>query len=233
MAPSTAGARERGRIRGPLLTVSATAWLLIVVEWIGAGGSMDHPTSDPVSRAAGWLLMLTAMMTPLLTGAVRHVRESSFARRRTRSITLFVGAYALVWLAAGIVLSGVAGWLLRLGPGFALAAGTAVGLAWQLTPSKGRCLNRVHAHPPLPAFGRAADAGALRFGLAHAAWCVGVCGALMLIPLVAATAEPLAMTVVAVWLYAERFEPPAPPCWGVRLPTVAARGTLRALARHP
>lgn len=232
MPAATAAARERARVRGPLLSVSATAWLLMAVEWIGPGGPMVHPAGRGGLPAlvAGWLLMLTAMMTPLLVPAVRHVHERSFARRRTRVTTLFVGAYALVWLVAGIGLSGVAAGLLPREPPLAVGVALTGALVWQLTPLKGRCLNRVHAHPSLPAFGRASDAGVVRFGLVHACWCVGACGPLMLVPLVAGAAAPLAMTAVALWLYAERFEPPGPPRWGLRLPTVAARATWRALA---
>ena len=58
-------------------------------------GSLDMllASNPPASLALGWALMLAAMMAPVLIAPVRHVRDRSFARRRTRSIGLFVAGY--------------------------------------------------------------------------------------------------------------------------------------------
>jgi predicted metal-binding membrane protein len=58
----------------------------------------------PATLAAGWALMLAAMMLPLVVAQLRHVRERSFARRRARAMLLFVLGYLAVWTAAGMVL---------------------------------------------------------------------------------------------------------------------------------
>ena len=108
----TPAARERANVRDHLLTVSAMAWLILLVEAIGMGGSARHlawPAQEPwplaaASVAAGLLVMLAAMMTPLLTAPVRHVHARSFARRRSRAIALFMVGYLAIWMVGGAAL---------------------------------------------------------------------------------------------------------------------------------
>jgi predicted metal-binding membrane protein len=236
--------REQALVRGPLLTIAATAWLLNAIDTVSNGGSAAHGASGGgrpmglASTAAGWLLMLAAM-APLLTEPVRHLRVRSLARRRARVITLFVVGYLGVWLVACGALTDVAGLIARTGPAPAATA-LAVALAWGSTPARGRCLNRAHAHPALPAFGLAGDLAALRFGLAHGVWCVGTCWALMLLPLVVIpAAAPAVMAGVALWLVVERLAGPEPPAWGLRVPAAvqvcAARwaGWWSGVGRRP
>jgi predicted metal-binding membrane protein len=62
-----------------------------------------------------------------------------------------------------------------LGAGILMAAGL-----WQLSPMKGVCLR--HCRTPLGFLidhWRPGNGGAFRMGLAHGAWCVGCCWALM------------------------------------------------------
>ena len=109
-----------------------------------------------------------------------------------------------------------------------------VGLVWQISPLKQRCLNRGHAHPQLAAFGRAADIGAFRFGLMHGVWCVGSCWAPMLLPLLVTQWHLAAMAAVTLWLSAERLEQPSFPRWGLRVPLKAARiavARMRSICR--
>jgi predicted metal-binding membrane protein len=178
----TAAARERLQVRLRVLFAAACAWLVLLVE-SGAGGA-HHPGGAPVGPAVAWLLMVTAMMLPLLTAPLRHVRARSFARRRTRSVALFLAA---------------------------------------CSPVKQRCLNRLHAHPPLAAFGTAADLAALRFGSTHALWCVGSCWALMLLPLLIGYGHLGVMCAVALWLAAERLDDPQPLRWRLRGPGKVVR----------
>src|SRR5215210_1840943 len=56
--------------------------------------------NSPPQLAIGWLLMLTAMMSPQLIAPLRHIRERSFSKRRTRAMLLFVIGYIAVWMAA-------------------------------------------------------------------------------------------------------------------------------------
>jgi predicted metal-binding membrane protein len=169
--------------------------------------------------------MLAAMMVPLLIAPVRHIHNSSFARRRVRAIALFVAGYAAVWMLAGVVLLALA-LAVRLAvpdSSVPLPLMAMIALFWEFSPAKQRCLNRGHAHSELAAFGRAADIDALCFGLRHGVWCVGSCWALMLLPLLVSSGHVAAMAVVWVWLFAERLDRPMPPRWCLRGPGRAAR----------
>jgi predicted metal-binding membrane protein len=241
----TPAARERVRVRVPLLSISGAAWLLLALEPNGMAmpaycsaatlGTMPALSSvatllaltSPASLAAGWALMLVAMMVPTLIGPVRHVRDRSFARRRVRAVMLFAAAYAAIWMAAGMLLLETA-MVLRLVVPETMLLWSAILVAsvWQCSPAKQRCLNRCHAWPALPAFGSAADAGALRFGLMQGIWCVGSCWALMLLPVLVVGWHVAAMAAVALWLCAERFDTPAPPRWRFRVPAKALRIAL-------
>ena len=236
----TPAARERANVRDHLLTVSAMAWLILLVEAIGMGGSTRHlawPEQEPwpfatASVAAGWLLMLAAMMTPLLTAPIRHVRARSFARRRSRAIALFVVGYLTIWMAAGAALVSMAGRAIEAAPAVTPWAAAAIAVVWQFTPAKRHCLNRSHAHPALAAFGVPADLSALRFGLAHACGCLGSCWPLMALSLtVPPPFEMVVMVVATLWLAGERIDGPVPPAWRLHYPRVALRVVMTRASR--
>jgi predicted metal-binding membrane protein len=223
--------------------VSAAAWTLLVIEPSGmvppAYCSAAMPGMTPSSMAAGlfwgltqlfslavgWGLMLAAMMLPLLIAPVRHIRDSSFARRRVRAIALFATGYAAIWMPVGIVLLALALEVRLTAPGSPVPVVLVIilSLVWQFSPVKQRCLNRCHAHTELAAFGLAADLDALRFGLRHGIWCVGSCWALMLLPLLVLRGHLAAMAVVTLLLLAERLDSPAPARWCWRAPATAVR----------
>src|SRR5687768_15628512 len=101
-------ARELARVRNQMLVICAIAWILLLADPGGAlvstHGAATHAadvthvthsaTMNLPSLAAGWMLMLLAMMTPALIPPVRHLHLRSFAHRRTRAIALFAIAYA-------------------------------------------------------------------------------------------------------------------------------------------
>jgi predicted metal-binding membrane protein len=236
-----ADARERARVRTPMLLITAAAWALLL---IGPGSSLmlTHHHAAPAEHsahaahvgamplAASWMLMLVAMMTPALIPPILHLRLRSFTQRRARTVTLFVAAYAAIWLAAGAVLIAIALMVPLLAlqaypiSGAATAAAAAVlALIWQCSPMKQRCLNRCHAHREIAAFGAAADIDALRFGVTHGMWCTGACWPLMLFPLLLPTGHMIAMALVTLVIVSERLERSRPPRWQVRLPAKAIR----------
>ena len=238
----TAAARERSQVRTPILFVSAAAWILLAAAPRGAvlaahcpvpmpGAALSRASlnmllsmNPPGAWASGWALMLAAMMGPMLIAPVRHVRDRSLARRRGRSIALFVGAYAAVWLPAGAALTLLAFVARLLAPEWAAISAAAIAaLVWQLSPLKQLSLNRCHAHPELAAFGKAADFDALRFGWEHGTWCALSCWALMLLPLEFSHGHSITMLAVSLWLVAERLERPETPRWRFRAPMKAAR----------
>jgi predicted metal-binding membrane protein len=118
---------------------------------VDAGLPASHASTGNVAELLiGWALMLTAMMTPLLIPALRHVRARSLRSRRWRAVSLVMVAHAAVWTVGGIVLLAVASLLRSVTgqPGLAVLLGLDAALAWQLSPLKQHCLNRHCAHPP-------------------------------------------------------------------------------------
>jgi predicted metal-binding membrane protein len=180
---------------------------------------------SPAALALEWALMITAMMPPLIVEPLRHVIDRSFAKRRGRAVAWFAVGYGAAWMVAGITLQSmaliarVAAQKSPLPPGIAVI----VALVWQVSPAKQRCLNACHRRPPLAAFGIAADLDAFAFGSTQGAWCVGACWALMLLPLLVGRGHLPTMTIVALFLLAERFERPAPYAWRLRVPGKALR----------
>lgn len=226
-------ARELARVRNPVLLVSALAWTLLfagpagmgvhphfhavgsaAMSW-GASLRMLMARNSPSVLAAGWLLMLVAMMAPVLIPPIRHIRKRSFRGRRARSTALFVAGYGAIWIAFGLVAL-----VLELGtrlvapqsylPAFSVLL---VATVWQCSPLKQRCLNRCHAHTELAAFGAAADRDALRFGLRHGGWCAASCWALMLFPMLLPSGHVGAMATASLLIFGERLERPMPPSW--------------------
>lgn len=241
-------ARRRRRVRTPVLAVTALAWVALSLTTAfpsGAGHDAhshhSHQTESPAPDTfagtlptflAGWPVMLTAMMAPLLIPALRHVYARSLPRRRQRAVALLIAAYAATWTAGGLILYAVAVVLRETSRQASVAVAIFAVLLWQVSPLKQRCLNRHHAHPPIAAFGRAADVDVLRFGGVHALWCLGSCWALMLLPLLAGGGHLAVMAAVTLWVWAEAFATPAAPGWRLRLPVDAARILAATVRPH-
>jgi predicted metal-binding membrane protein len=195
----------------------------------------------PAHLASEWALMIVAMMPPLIITSLQHIRNRSFARRRTWATVLFVMGYAVVWMTAGIVLQVmVFAARLALPPlvRFAIAGTTAS--VWQISPAKQWFLNRCHRRPELAAFGIAADRDVFAFGLTHGASCAGSCWALMVLTLFGSQGHIVGMFAVTLFAFGERFEVPAAPAWrwrgpGTALRIAAARVKRRRFrsTRHP
>jgi predicted metal-binding membrane protein len=236
-------AQEYARLRASLLLISLLAWMLILLEprapscclaKESATSSTALPAANPAtSLAAGWALMLVAMMGPMLVAPIYHIRLSSFTRRRARSIALFLAGYGSVWIAVGAFLLAAERAAGDFAPQSYLPA-TVVGLvalAWQASPFKQRCLNRCHSHRALAAFGAAADRDALCLGLDHGRWCVGSCWATMLFPMLLPQGHLVAMAAVSALMYCERLDPPKTPSWQWRGFGTALRYLMLRLRR--
>jgi predicted metal-binding membrane protein len=238
-------AREVTRVRYAALAISALAWSALAAgpamhvpgtdvfcSPMGAGSatltaslSMLLALNPPSTLAAGWALMLVAMMSPLIISEIQHIRFTSLKRRRARSIALFVAAYGGMWMACGVVLGGAAFVLQAWAPGSYLPKIVAglITCVWQASPFKQRCLNRCHDNPPLRIFGLEADLDAFRFGWTHGVWCVGSCSGLMLFCMLLPGGHLMAMAAVTILVFCERLEDPKPPSWKMRSPGKAGR----------
>jgi predicted metal-binding membrane protein len=215
--------REAARVRRPLLFASALAWAVLLAGPSGLQTATHAPANHVhagvmFAPAAGWVLMLAAMMSPVLIHPLHHVRTRSLTHRRVRAMVLFVAAYAAIWIAPGGVLLAVSQALTEAAPDSPMPAmsGLLVALLWQCSPVKQRCLNRCRVHPPLAAFGAAADLDTLRFGATHGLWCAGSCWAMMLAPMLMPHGHLVAMAVATLIVFSERLEQARPPRWRLR-----------------
>jgi predicted metal-binding membrane protein len=221
-------AREVAHVRYPVLAAGPGMQVpgMHVYCWATGNGTVPMTASlsiwlalnPPSALAVGWALMLLAMMSPLVISEIHHIRITCLARRRARSIALFVTGYGGVWMLCGAVLTGAVMVALTLAPGSFILA-TLAGLitcVWQASPFKQRCLNKCHDNRPLRVFGLEADLDAFRFGWTRGVWCAGSCSGLMLFPMLLPEGHLMAMAAVAILVFCERLENPEPPRWKMR-----------------
>ena len=210
-------ADEYARLRNAALCVSLAGWIVLLTTSRPSTCCFVAPVRLASLRlmAGDWALMLIAMMTPTLVAPVYYICLNSFARRRVRSITLFVIGYFGIWMAAGCVFFGVKFFVESCTFESYLPASVAafIALCWQVSPIKQRALNRSHRHGSLTAFGASADWDALRLGFSHGLWCTCSCWAAMLFPMLLPRGHFAAMFAVGVLMFCERLDPPETPSW--------------------
>ena len=143
---------------------------------------------------SGWLLMLAAMMLPTSLPLIR-LFDRMIAGRPDRAVLhgLLIGGYLLAWAGFGVgahlldrvLHAGLGGWVwLAAHPWTPAAVVLGLAGAFQFSRLKYHCLDKCRTplgfimshwrgpHPWRNAFG---------LGLAHGAWCVGCCWAIMLL----------------------------------------------------
>lgn len=159
---------------------------------IGDGGGL--PVSRLAVFAAGWTLMVIAMMLP---GSLPLINLfSRMVSRRTSAAALvgrLIAGYLGVWVLFGVAafrgdaylhaaaagLPAVAGASQWIGIGILLLAAV-----YQVTPLKEMCLTKCRSPYSFVAEhwrGKNAGAEALRLGVRHGLFCVGCCWTLMLL----------------------------------------------------
>jgi len=169
-----------------------------------------------------WVAMMAAMMLPATYPMVRAFVTIN-RRRRERAAPYvptawFVLGYLLAWsvfsIAAAAVQWGLqhAGLLNAMGESLSrtlsgilfLAAG-----AYQWTPLKDVCLSRCRSPEGFVLTEwRDGHAGAVVMGLRHGLFCVGCCGALMLLLFAVAVMNLLWVAVLTLLVMAEKLLPP-------------------------
>ncbi|HXT68268.1 MAG TPA: DUF2182 domain-containing protein [Vicinamibacterales bacterium] len=186
------------------------------------GMTMDVPwtATDAAFTFVMWAVMMVAMMTPSAAPVVMlfaGMQRKQSVRRLPLVVVMFAGGYLLVWTAfsAG---AAAAQWALHqaamlspmmttssawLGGGILIVAGI-----YQLTPSKRACLT--HCQSPLGflmSHWRNGRAGALRMGIAHGAYCVGCCWALMCVLFVVGVMNLAWVAVLTIFVVVEKIGP--------------------------
>jgi predicted metal-binding membrane protein len=170
--------------------------------------------------AAGWVLMIAAMMLPTTLPILDMFRRMTAGRAdRNRLVGLVVIGYLAVWLGFGLMAHAL-DWLLHVVaqqlPWLALN-GWVVGVvvlggagAFQFSALKYRCLEKCHTPFSFISArwrGQAPAREALRLGLDHGAFCVGCCWALMLLMFVVGAGSIGWMLALAAVMAAEKNLP--------------------------
>jgi predicted metal-binding membrane protein len=170
-----------------------------------------------------WAVMMIGMMTPSAAPMIliyaRVARQAALQEHPFAPTGWFAAGYLLCWTGFALIATS-AQWALEraallapmsgvgdvLGGLVLLAAGI-----YQLTPLKTACLSRcqsplffIHRHG-----GFRADApGSLRLGLAHGAYCVGCCWALMALLFVGGVMNVLWIVGLTALVLLEKLSPP-------------------------
>jgi predicted metal-binding membrane protein len=171
-----------------------------------------------------WLVMMTAMMAPTVWPWVRAFHRFGLGTQSSSHPGLatlaFIGGYVVSWAGYSIAAATVQNALgeLRLldEPRGRLAAWPAAAIlavagVYQLTPFKRACLT--HCRNPITYFltrWRDGAAGGFRMGVAHGAFCVGCCWALMGTALAVGVMSPWWMAALTIAVLVEQVTP-----WGL------------------
>ncbi len=205
--------------------IVAAAWVMVLIaDQTGVAGSLHHHAliegGPPLPIATvlflvGWIVMVAAMMVPasfLAIDAVEVATEGSPAFRRAAERSVFLGAFAAVWSAFGLLaffgddlLHHVVDatpwladrpWLISAGV-FALAG------AMQFAPGKRRSL--AACREPMATMSLTAPGSASfgRLGLRHGLDCLGASWALMLLMFAEGFANPLWMAALTALMVYE------------------------------
>jgi len=216
-----------------LLALTALAWLMLLqmardmnapggmADAAMAGMLMPWSLTDALLMFAMWLVMMIGMMLPsalpMLLIYQQMLRKRMPAPQRHLALLLFCSAYGLVW--TGFALGATAlQWALEqlalLSPGMrssstALGAGLLlVAGVYQWLPSKAVCLE--HCRGPLHfllGYWRPGVLGGWRMGLAHGAYCLGCCWALMGLLFVVGVMNLLWVAVIGAFILLEKNLP--------------------------
>jgi predicted metal-binding membrane protein len=170
--------------------------------------------------AAGWVLMIAAMMLPTTLPILEMFRRIVAGRKdATRLVALLVVGYLAAWLGFGLIAHALDGFLHSAAENFpwlamhAWAVGAAVlGIAgvFQFSSLKYRCLDKCHT--PFGFIierwrGQSPTREALRLGIDHGLFCIGCCWALMLLMFVVGTGSIGWMLALAAVMAAEKNLP--------------------------
>lgn len=216
-----------------LLALIGIAWLLLLrmaasmsapggmADAAMAGMLMPWSLTDALLMFAMWTVMMVGMMLPsalpMLLIYQQILRKRMPAPQRHLALLLFCSAYGLVW--TGFALGATAlQWALEqlalLSPGMrssstALGAGLLlVAGVYQWLPSKAVCLE--HCRGPLHfllGYWRPGVLGGWRMGLAHGAYCLGCCWALMGLLFVVGVMNLLWVAVIGAFVLLEKTLP--------------------------
>lgn len=216
-----------------LLALIGIAWLLLfrmaasmsapggMADAAMAGMLMPWSLTDALLMFAMWVVMMVGMMLPsalpMLLIYQQILRKRMPAPQRHMALLLFCSAYGLVWTGFSLGATALQ-WALEqlalLSPGMR-STSTALGASlllvagvYQWLPSKAVCLE--HCRGPLHfllGYWRPGVLGGWRMGLAHGAYCLGCCWALMGLLFVVGVMNLLWVAVIGAFILLEKNLP--------------------------
>jgi predicted metal-binding membrane protein len=228
---------ESAALRNPPLSGQIQAALVALLLAFAVGGwiltdeRMAGMDMGPGGELGGlgwflgiWVVMMAAMMFPSISPMVlafAGMERGQRPRVESAGLTaLFIAGYLAVWTAVGIVGYALIELVRSLDVGFLewdtagpYAAGGVIAAAalYQLSPLKDTCLEKCR-NPQrfLSEHRHSGAAGALRTGIAHGAYCVGCCWALMAALFALGVMSLTWMAFVAALIAAEKLLPSPP-----------------------
>jgi predicted metal-binding membrane protein len=230
----------------PVIGAIAAAWAAaIAAELSGAAGAIHHDAlieggasfgASLIGFLLAWQVMIAAMMLPSSLPMIRIFSiASGRAPGRGRAMIAFLGAYAMLWSAFGLLaFLGDAGlhalvqawpWL-HSNDWVIVPAVLALAGAFQFTALKDACLDKCR-HPAsfLHRHYRRGTSRAFALGARHAAFCLGCCWALMLVMFAVGVASLVWMALLTLLMVHEKTRPSgarAVPVTGVTLLALAS-----------
>jgi predicted metal-binding membrane protein len=196
-----AARRDQAILGGLLVALAASAWAALLLwgaspygRYLHHEGGVGPLPLEAILFAAGWVLMIVAMMLPSSVPlVVTFARLVGRRRRPGFLVALLLAGYLAVWAAFGL-----AAWVLDRGIHAAVDAlpwlaahpqlimgATLLGAGlWQFSPLRDRCLEECRS--PLGFVmnrwrGVSERREAVAMGIAHGAFCIGCCWSLMLV----------------------------------------------------
>jgi predicted metal-binding membrane protein len=188
LVPAFAAVRGRIALVALLVTLGALAWWWTAMRMDGMDNGPWTSLGALGSFLAIWVVMMAAMMLPSVAPTVA-LYSRLIKTRSPVSPLVFTCGYLVTWTAAGAAAFAVAaggvwagGDVLSWSRAGRWVAGATLlaAAAYELTPLKEACLAKCRS--PLGFLlgaWRPGRRGAMRMGVAHGAWCVGCCWALM------------------------------------------------------
>jgi predicted metal-binding membrane protein len=234
--------RDRRIVLLCLFIVTALAWIYLALTAQGMSGAMSAPSMkvwtsiDFYLMFVMWAVMMLGMMfpsaSPMILMFARINRNQTVAMELSPSLVpvwIFVAGYVVVWSGFSLIAT-IAQWAFQyfgvLSPMMVSVNAVFGGIVlvaagvYQWTPLKQACLR--HCQTPLGFLmtrWRDGTHGAFQMGLAHGAYCVGCCWALMALVFVGGVMNLVWIAMLAVLVLAEKIAPPGP--WLSRIVGIA------------
>jgi predicted metal-binding membrane protein len=184
-----------------LLVPVGAAWTLLTVGVASSSSASGHDHAASLGSVPMWMTMVVAMMVPLQLPLLRSVSRAAPWRRRHWTVGRVLGAYLVMWCAAGLVLLEVHHVVESvIGTTGTAAVAVAGAFAWAQTSSYRRAAIRCGRMTPLAPWGWPAYRDAAKLGASIGVSCVASCWATMLAVVAVGHQVPVMAAVLAMEL---------------------------------